>query len=62
MENKILAYIMKTVNENSNYEMIYDSKKQEMKIFTNKGIHMKDFLKIKKAIIPFVKNIVVESR
>ena len=60
MESKILERIINTVNETTKYTMIYKPGRKEMVIRSEKGIHMDDFKKIKKAIKPFVKNIVVE--
>lgn len=60
MEEKIISGIIEKVNKNSKYEMKYIPSRKELVIRSEKGIHVEDFMKIKKAIKPFVKNIVVE--
>lgn len=58
MINKIIDQ----VNKQTDYRLEYDVKDKILFIRTDKGIRVKDFIKIRRAVEPYVKDIRVTSR
>lgn len=58
----MLVDIIEWVNENTPYSMTYYPSDKTMIIRTDKGIPVKDYIKIRRAIRPWVNNVIVKSR